>query len=81
VQVPATQSWPWVQETPACPAEQSPEAPQWPRSVLGSTHWPLQLSSPCWQVRPHLAAEQTWPEMQVVPQVPQLALSVEVLAQ
>lgn len=48
---------------------------------MGSTQAPLQLTNPCWQLRKQFPVEQACPEEQTLRQLPQLALSVAVLAQ
>jgi len=66
-QVPALQTWPAAQTFPPEVPLQSPEAPQKARSVVGSTQWPVQLTSPAWQLTAQAAALQTSPEGQAVP--------------
>ena len=50
-------------------------APQWIRSVSGSTQLPPQLTSPAAQVTAQAPLEQTLPAAQTVPQPPQFRLS------
>ena len=46
-----------------------------------STQVPLQSVNPVWQLSAHLPEEQTCPDLQAVPQAPQLARSDWVLTQ
>ena len=68
-QVPALQTWPEVQAVPEAAPVQVPLAPQWARSVSGSTqpveHWIM----PAGQVPEdtHTPVVQVWPEPQAVP--------------
>jgi len=78
---PSEQIWPAGHAEPEFAFWQSPVAPQKELSDRGLMHVPLQLMSPCWQVRPHFPLEHTCPAAHAVPQVPQFALSVSVLAQ
>jgi hypothetical protein len=50
-------------------------------SVPVLTHSPAQLVSPLWQESVHEPLEQTSPALHTLPQVPQLARSVERLTQ
>jgi hypothetical protein len=53
--------------------------PQWAASDIGSKHWPAQNSTLSGQ--PHTPPKQGTPWAHIFPQPPQLAASVEVLAQ
>jgi hypothetical protein len=66
-QAPAAQTSPDAQATPPSAPPQVPEAPQCARSVSGSVHWPLQSTSPAWQLSPHCPPEQSCPSAQAVP--------------
>lgn len=80
-------SKPVVQVKPHCPLEQYgcppggaphtvPQVPQFCRSELVATHWPLQFVVPVGQLTVQLPFEQTWPVAQALPHAPQLLLSV-----
>jgi hypothetical protein len=46
LQVPLLQTSPALQTAPACPLPHAPLAPQWSRSMRGSTQVPPQFTSP-----------------------------------
>jgi hypothetical protein len=78
-QEPELQTLPLAQVAPAVPAPPMPQpavAPQWLRSVVGSTQTPPQFTCDPAHVTLHLLPLQTWPEGHLVPQAPQLLLSV-----
>jgi hypothetical protein len=71
--VPALHTWPVRHALPAEPAPPVPHpavAPQYIREVVGSTHVPLQLMSPAWQLSAHKPLLQTCPLLHIAPVVP-----------
>jgi hypothetical protein len=76
-QVPELQTLPAAQIAPALsPVTQPVVAPQWLRSVRGSTQTPPQFTCDPAHVTLHLLPLQTCPDGHLVPQAPQLLLSV-----
>lgn len=65
------QTWPEGQTSPGVPGllptKQSPEAPQYPRSLVGLTQMPPQLTCEPGQDTAHTPLLQTWPAAQTVP--------------
>jgi hypothetical protein len=66
-QVPSEHTSPAAHEVPSLAPVQSPEAPQYPRSVCGLTHVPLQLICEPGQDTAQVPAPQTWPAGQTLP--------------
>jgi hypothetical protein len=62
--VPFEQMLPAAHTSPLVGPVHSPDAPQKPRSVSGSTHLPPQFTSPAWQVSAQLQFEHTCPSAQ-----------------
>jgi hypothetical protein len=58
-----------------------PQAPQWPRDVVRSTHDPLQLVSGEGHVVPHPVEVQIWLVAQATVQLPQVASDVRSASQ
>jgi hypothetical protein len=54
------------------------QAPQWVGSEARSVQEPSHAVSPIEQLATHCPAEQTWPELQALPQAPQFAGSFAV---
>jgi hypothetical protein len=71
-QVPPEQTWPDAHVAPALPPVQSLLAPQWSRSVEGSTQTPLQLMRPPWHESWQVPPAQTCPGEQMAPALPPL---------
>jgi hypothetical protein len=66
-QTPAEQTSPEPQAEPAVTPVHAPEAPQYARSVIGSTQAPLQSTRPLWQLSVQAPLVQTSPAPQAVP--------------
>jgi hypothetical protein len=66
-QVPPLQTWPEMHAAPALPPAQSPDAPQWARSVCALTHVPPQLICVPGHDVAHVPLLHTSPEAQAVP--------------
>jgi hypothetical protein len=71
-QAPALQTCPLAHVAPPLPPEtpQPAVAPQWRRSVLGSTHAPLQFTCVPGHDTEHAPALHTWPLAHVAPATP-----------